>query len=251
MILALLSDIHANIRALEACLQHANAQGADQVALLGDLVGYGAEPVEVMDRVMALSAQGARVVKGNHDVLAAMVGATEADTVDVQAAQWTRRQLQPHHRAYIEQLPYIAQLGDCLLVHAGAEAPERWHYVNDGRSAAASLDAAVHGHKVRHVFGGHVHQQMLYYRGAGRGLMAFVPTAGVPIPMGRHRQWIATIGSVGQPRDGDTRAMYALFDAARACLTFFRVPYDFHAAAAAIRRSGQPEFFAQRLEHGR
>ena len=251
MILALLSALHANLRAFDACLTHARAQGAEQFAVLGDLVGYGAEPCEVMDRVMALAASGAHVVKGNHDVLAALPPAAAAETVDEQAAVWTRSQLQPQHRSYIAQLPYTVQVGDCLLVHAGAQAPERWHYVDDSRSASASLDAAALLPGVRHVFGGHVHHQTLYYRGAGRGLMAFSPTAGVPVPLARHRLWIATVGSVGQPRDGDHRAMYALFDAGKAQMTFFRVPYDHHGAAQAIRRSGQPEFFAQRLEDGR
>lgn len=251
MILGLFSDIHANLRAFDACLAHARAEGVDQVAVLGDLVGYGAEPCEVMDRVMALAAEGAQVVKGNHDVLAASLPRTEAVTMDALASVWTRTQLEPWHCAYIDQLPYTVQIGDCLLVHAGAEAPERWHYVDDSRSASASLDAAVQSGQVRHVFGGHVHHQTLYYRGAGRGLMSFTPTAGVPIPLARHRQWIATVGSVGQPRDGDNRAMYAVFDTDKARLTFFRVPYDHHGAAAAIRQSGQSEFFAQRLETGR
>ena len=81
--------------------------------------------------------------------------------------------------------------------------------------------------------------------------MAFAPTAGVPIPTPAHRQWIATVGSVGQPRDGQPTAMYAMFDLAQSRLTFHRVPYDHLAAAAAVRRAGLPEYFAQRLEEGR
>ncbi len=81
--------------------------------------------------------------------------------------------------------------------------------------------------------------------------MKFAPTPGVPVPMPRHRQWVATIGSVGQPRDGDPRAMYALFDMSAAQVTFHRVPYDYQSAAAAIRAAGLPEYFAKRLEDGR
>jgi diadenosine tetraphosphatase ApaH/serine/threonine PP2A family protein phosphatase len=103
---------------------------------------------------------------------------------------------------------------------------------------------------VHYVFGGHVHHQSLYYRGTGRQLMAFKPTAGVSIPTPKHRQWIATIGSVGQPRDGNPRAMYAVFDSTLAKLTFHRVAYDHRAAAQAVRQAGLPEFFAQRLETG-
>jgi diadenosine tetraphosphatase ApaH/serine/threonine PP2A family protein phosphatase len=96
-----------------------------------------------------------------------------------------------------------------------------------------------------------VHHQTLYFRGTGRGLMAFKPTPGISIPVSSARSWIATVGSVGQPRDGNTAAMYALFDTQQARLTFRRVAYDHHAAARAIREAGLPEFFAARLEQGR
>jgi len=138
-----------------------------------------------------------------------------------------------------------------LLVHASADAPERWHYVENERTSSLSLDAACANPQVRYVFGGHVHHQSLYYRGMGRQLMAFKPTADVSIPTPKHRQWIATIGSVGQPRDGNPRAMYAMFDSVAEKLTFYRVAYDHRAAARAVREAGLPEFFAQRLETGK
>lgn len=256
MLLAMLSDIHANARALEACLAHAESIGASQYAFLGDLVGYGAEPGPVIDRIMDLAAQGAIVLKGNHDELAAKVSsppgtASAGHSMDEAAAVWTRQQLSVAQKQFLTGLPMTAQLGECLLVHASADAPEKWRYVDDARSAGVSLDAGANAEGVRHVFGGHVHHQTLYYRGTGRDLMSFKPTPGVAIPLSRPRQWIATVGSVGQPRDGNTRAMYAVFDAAQAKLAFFRVAYDHVAAAAAIRAAGQPEYFAQRLEDGR
>ena len=252
MLLALLSDIHANVRALDACVTHARARGADAFAVLGDSVGYGAEPAEVVDRVMALASAGATVVQGNHDAQAvALARSTAPQTLEDHAALWARGQLSEAHCQFLRSLPLTARRDDCLLVHAGAAAPERWHYVTDARSAQDSLDAAVAQAGIRHVFGGHVHHQTLYYRGKNQGLMPFNPVPGVAIPMPKHRQWIATVGSVGQPRDGDVRAMYALFDSQRSQLTFFRVAYDHGAAAAAVRRTGQSEFFAQRLEVGR
>jgi diadenosine tetraphosphatase ApaH/serine/threonine PP2A family protein phosphatase len=250
MRLALLSDIHANIRALDACLLHARSQGAGQIALLGDLVGYGAEPVAVMQRAMALAQEGALLIKGNHDELA-VAPPPKALTVGDSTAQWTHEQLDASQRRFLDALPLTIQRDAILLVHASAEAPERWRYVEDQRAAAMSLDAATKQAEVRYVFGGHVHQQTLYYRGSDTGLMAFTPTAGVAVPVPRHRYWLATVGSVGQPRDGQPQAMYALFDTDSAQLTFHRVAYDHMAAAAAIRRAGLPEFFADRLERGR
>ncbi|WP_374408175.1 metallophosphoesterase [Hydrogenophaga sp.] len=250
MKLALLSDIHANIHALDACLAHARQAGCDRFALLGDLVGYGGDPVPVMERVIALANDGAVVLKGNHDALAVTPPAQSQQMGD-STAQWTHEQLSAEQRGFLDALPMTATVGACFLVHASADAPEKWRYVEDERSAGVSLDAALTHPGIRYVFGGHVHHQTLYYKGSGRGLMAFKPTAGVAIPTPAHRQWIATVGSVGQPRDGQPTAMYALFDLAQARLSFLRVPYDHAAAAASVRRAGLPEYFAKRLEEGR
>jgi len=253
MRLALLSDIHSNLHALEACLAHAQTQGADRIALLGDLVGYGAFPAQVVARCQALQAQGAIVLRGNHEELvqrhAGMMPTTD-QTLGNQTAEWTHDQLTTAQRFWLEILPLTAHLEQTLLVHASADAPEKWRYITDERLAALSLDAACANPEVRYVFGGHVHHPSLYYRGTGRQLMAFKPTAGVAIPVPSHRRWIATVGSVGQPRDGNPRAMYALFDSAASKLTFHRVAYDHMAAARCVRDAGLPEFCARRLETG-
>lgn len=250
MRLALFSDIHANLQALEACLEHARVQGARQLAFLGDLVGYGAQPAPVVQRVMELAAQGAFVLKGNHDELAVRPPAENKSMGD-STALWTHDQLADEHRAFLDALPLMVRHERVLLVHASVDAPELWRYVYDAPMAEISLDAASAQEGVRYVFGGHVHRQSLYFRGADGRLIPFVPTAGVAVPVSPHRHWLATIGSVGQPRDGSPKAMYALFDSTRAQLTFHRVAYDHQAAVAAIRRAGLSEFLASRLELGR
>jgi diadenosine tetraphosphatase ApaH/serine/threonine PP2A family protein phosphatase len=249
MRLALMSDIHGNLQALDACLQPAHAQRAERFAFLGDLVGYGADPGPVVERIRQLCDEGAVVLKGNHDEMAVSPPA-EVKNVGGSTAAWTHAQLDPGQRHFLDNLPLTLQHRNMLLVHASLDGPELWRYVYDERAAAASLDAAAVMPDVRYVFGGHVHLQTLYYRGAGAGLMKFLPTPGVAVPVPRHRHWLATIGSVGQPRDGHTQAMYALFDLEKSQLTFHRVAYDHHAAAAAIRRAGLPAFFADRLESG-
>jgi diadenosine tetraphosphatase ApaH/serine/threonine PP2A family protein phosphatase len=251
MKLALFSDIHANVQALDACLVHSRLQGAKQWAFLGDLVGYGGDPVAVLDQIQQLAGHGAWVVQGNHDAMAVSPPQKSARLGEA-TARWTHDQLSPAHRQFLDTLPLTVASEGVFLVHASAEAPSQWRYVDDARAAMASLDAATAARAdVRHVFGGHVHQQTLYYRGGGRGLMPFTPTPGVPIHTPTHRRWIATVGSVGQPRDGKPLAMYAMFDTAQKTLTFHRIPYDHMGAAAAIRRAGLPEYFAQRLEEGR
>jgi diadenosine tetraphosphatase ApaH/serine/threonine PP2A family protein phosphatase len=250
MKLALLSDIHANIQALDACLAHARDHGATRFALLGDLVGYGADPQAVMARVVAMAADGALVIKGNHDELATHPP-QQVLTVGESTAAWTHRQLSDAYRAFLDALPLVAQDGAVLLVHASVDAPELWHYVYDQRAAGLSLTAASKIPEVRFVFGGHVHMQTLYYRDDGPTLTRITPMPGLPIALPPKGQLLGTIGSVGQPRDGDPRAMYALLDTDGNELTFHRVPYDHEAAAAAIRAAGLPIFFADRLCIGR
>ena len=250
MKLALLSDIHANIQALEACLAHARAQGAQRFALLGDLVGYGADPVAVVQQVMVLAGEGALVIKGNHDELAVHPPA-QAITVGDSTAGWTHAQLDATHLAYLSALPLLVQDDAVLLVHASVDSPELWHYVYDQRAASLSLKAAAKLPDVRYVFGGHVHMQTLYHKDDGPALSRITPMPGMPITLPGRGQLLATIGSVGQPRDGDPRAMYALLDTDADVLTFHRVPYDHESAAAAIRAAGLPGFFADRLCIGR
>jgi diadenosine tetraphosphatase ApaH/serine/threonine PP2A family protein phosphatase len=251
MKLALLSDIHSNIQAFDACLAHAREHGARQFALLGDFVGYGGDPVAVVERVQELADAGAILLKGNHDELA-VAPPLETKTIGDSTAAWTHDQLSASQRQFLDQLPLLTvQQQSMLLVHASADRPEQWHYVRDERSASASLDAAAAWPDVRYVFNGHVHRQSLYYRGAGADLMKFTPTAGIAIPVPKHRHWLFTIGSVGQPRDHNPQAMYALFDTDKLQLTFQRVSYDHQAAATAIRRAGLPSLFSDRLEVGR
>lgn len=251
MKLALLSDIHANVQALDACLAHSRLQGAKQWAFLGDLVGYGGDPVAVLDQIQRLVGHGAWVVQGNHDAMAVSPPQNSERLGEI-TARWTHNQLSPAHRHFLANLPLTVAWEGVYLVHASAEEPSKWRYVEDTRGALASLNGATTAQpETRHVFGGHVHQQTLYYRGGRQRLMPFTPTPGVPIHTPVHRHWIATVGSVGQPRDGKPLAMYAMFDATQKKLTFHRVPYDHMGAAAAVRRAGLPDYFAQRLEEGR
>lgn len=249
MRLALLSDIHANLHALQACLQDAAQRGVDQYAFLGDLVGYGGDPAAVVDLVREHVARGAWALRGNHDEFT-VHPPEKVERADHLGAAWTRAQLDSGHLAFLGGLPLVHRHEHVFLVHASAHQPERWGYVDDGRSAGASLDAACHD-GITHVFGGHVHEQRLFYRSARGAVMPFEPTAGVAIPVPSHRQWLATIGSVGQPRDRRPDAGYALFEVEARRLTFVRVRYDHAAAARAIREAGLPEGYARRLAEGR
>ncbi len=254
MKLALLSDIHANIQAFEACLAHAATQGAQQHVLLGDLVGYGANPVAVVNKVQALVAGGAMAIKGNHDA-GAVAPPRVAKTVGDSTTAWTHVQLGADQRDFLEKLPMTLQHGTMMLVHASADGPDLWRYVYHAAAASASLNAVAALPTVRHVFGGHVHHQSLYSgddnKPNPRPITKLSPLPGIPVNLGLDARWLATIGSVGQPRDGNPKAMYAVFDTELFDLTFHRVDYDFQAAARAILHAGLPEWLANRLVLGR
>ena len=250
MKLSLLSDIHANLPALDACLAHARAQGANQFALLGDMVDYGPYPAETVERCRQLEQEGAIVLRGNHDACPTSEPDAEATWGNI-ISSWTFNQLNQDQQAWLAQLPLTAIIDKVFLVHASADAPEKWHYIQDERLATRSLDAAAKNPEIRYVFGGHVHQQSLYYRGSGNRLMPFQPKNGIAIPVGTHRHWLATVGSVGQPRDGDTRANYALLDSETSQLTFHRVSYDHLTVAQTMRALGLPDALILRLESGR
>jgi diadenosine tetraphosphatase ApaH/serine/threonine PP2A family protein phosphatase len=246
--LALLADVHANLEALDACLAHARAAGAERLAFLGDLVGYGPDPGPVVDAIRAEVERGALAIRGNHDDAAVSGNAESMHQAAQHAIAWTRERLSEAQRAFLAGLPLVAREGRLLLVHASAEQPAEWIYVTDPARAAASLSAS--GPEARWVFSGHVHEPVLYTQGATARPVPFRPVPGIAIPVPPHRRWLAVVGSAGQPRDGNTAACYAMFDTDRAALTFHRVPYDWRVAAAKVRASGLPETLARRLERG-
>jgi diadenosine tetraphosphatase ApaH/serine/threonine PP2A family protein phosphatase len=246
MKLALITDIHANREAFSAVLDDAVAHGAQRYALLGDFVGYGADPAWVLDRAMQMVAEGAVAVLGNHDA-ATVRGATPSMRPEPrQAIEWTRLQLDEAQLAFLAGLPYSVAEDDRLYVHANAHAPAEWGYILGRTDAALTLQAT----SAHHVFCGHVHEQRLYNLSPTGKTGEFQPTPNVPIPVPPHRHWLVLPGSTGQPRDGDPSAAYAIFDIAAAEVTFRRVPYDHEAAGAKIRAAGLPASFADRLRHG-
>lgn len=250
MLLALLSDIHSNLHALDACIADARTRGAERFAILGDMVGYGAYPSQVVERCRDMFAQGVPIVRGNHEELA-VTPSDDPSNWSTATSRWTSSQLSRDQRDWLANLPLTVQMGAVFLVHADADAPHKWRYVDQPQVAFMSLSAATQNPDVRYVFGGHVHHQMLYYGGATGKLMRFDPVLGVKIPVPSHRRWLATVGSVGQPRDGDPRAAYAMLDEQNRELAFYRVPYDTAAAAQAVREAGLPDGLARRLETGR
>ena len=244
MLIAVLTDIHGNREALEACLASARAKRADRYVFLGDFVGYGADPGFILDTVMPLVARGAIALIGNHD--SAAIGNNESMNDDAaRAIAWTREQLDDRQREFLAGLPFTAEDGDRLYVHASAAAPEQWDYMLDATAAMRSLKATT----ARITICGHVHVPTLFYLSPKGRLEGYEPRAETAIPLA-HGRWVAVIGAVGQPRDGNPYACYALYDDEADALTYVRVPYDVDTAANKIKAAGLPRRLAARLAFG-
>ena len=246
MLIALFTDIHANRQAFAACLAQARANGAARNVILGDIVGYGGDPEWAVATVMDLVGDGALAVRGNHDN--AVGDLREHLNVEGQAAiEWTRNELGRAARAFLADLPLTLNDDDRLYVHAEASKPRSWRYVLSADDALQSMNAT----SAAITLCGHVHRPMLYTLGATGKMTAFQPVTGTAIPLNPGRRWHAVLGSVGQPRDGDPAASYAIFDTERRLLTYCRAPYDIEAAANRIRGQGLPDWLAERLTLGR
>ena len=246
MLLALFADIHANRQAFGACLDYARAHGAERIICLGDYVGYGADPEWTVETLMGLVENGAIAVRGNHDTA---IG-TPAETMNAEAQaaiEWSRGRLSASQRRFLAELPLTLQDDDRLYVHSEASRPSKWCYVQNTPDAARSLVAT----KAHVTFCGHIHRPALYSMSATAKMTSFIPASDVPVQLLGGSQWLAVLGSIGQPRDGDPAASFAMFDTATSAITYCRVPYDVEAAARRIRENGLPRWLADRLSAGR
>jgi diadenosine tetraphosphatase ApaH/serine/threonine PP2A family protein phosphatase len=243
MLIALLADIHGNREALQACLADAERAGAERHVFLGDLVGYGADPAWVVDRVTAMVEAGAVALLGNHDA-AVLVPSRNMNAAAAAAIAWTRTRLSAAQRAFLGRLPLAIEDGERLYVHASADAPDTWTYVLGPLEAFDSLQATRH----RLTFCGHTHIPALFEEGAR--LPAHRVPGKTPIRLLKKDRWLAVLGAVGQPRDRNPAACYGLLDDAHDTLTYVRVPYDVERAAHKILEAGLPEFLAERLTMG-
>ena len=246
VLLAVFADIHANRQAFSACLDFARAHGAERIVCLGDYVGYGADPEWTVETVMNLVENGALAVRGNHD--SAVGTPSETMNAEAQAAiEWTRGRLSATQRHFLAELPLTLQEDDRLYVHSEASSPAKWRYIQSTADAGRSLLATT-----AHVtFCGHIHRPSLYSISVTGKMTSFVPTSGVTVQLLQGRRWLTVVGSVGQPRDGDPAASFAMFDTKSREITYCRVPYDVDAAAMRIRENGLPLWLADRLSVGK
>jgi len=242
----ILSDIHANATALDAALEAAKDHW-EKVVCLGDVVGYGPDPNEVIDRVRAL---GAVTIRGNHDKAGSGVAnPDDFNPVARNAALWTRDQLRAENREWLEKLPVGPMTINGFSIVHGAFRDEDEYVFAPAQALTSLLDApsAVN-------FFGHTHLQGGFTLRDTVDVLHFKPPAGSPfspLTIEDGTTYLLNPGSIGQPRDGDTRAAFAIADLEKNSVEFWRVPYDIEAVQKRMAAVGLPEPLILRLSFGR
>src|SRR5579864_2515679 len=242
-----LTDIHANLEALDACLADARSRRYDRTLVLGDLVGYGADPNAVVERIRSL--KPAAIVRGNHDKVACGLEEAEGfNAVAKSAAKWTLDVLLPEYRRWLAALPEgPIEIDDLVEICHGSPFDED-AYIFDELDAVRALKTST---RPLCLFG-HTHYPVTFELSAETFDSVGPATAGAAeLPLRVGSKYLVNPGSVGQPRDGDPRAAYAIVDTERRCVELLRLPYPVEEAQSKVISAGLPEVLAQRLAVGR
>ena len=238
---AIISDIHANLEAFDSVLADARDNECTSFVCLGDVVGYNANPLECVERVRELSCI---TVKGNHDEQASLVESSrDFNEIAEAAIQWTRDRLPDKGKQWLRDLKLQQQVRGFTIVHATLDAPERWDYVFDNIDAAASFEFQ----QTAVCFFGHTHVPMAFTRGED-GVQRHQFDK---LRIDAGKKYFINVGSVGQPRDGDWRAAYCIYDVEKELVEQRRLKYDVAGAQKKIIDAGLPRLLAERLAIGR
>jgi predicted phosphodiesterase len=239
----ILSDIHSNDDALSAVLSRVRRKRFDRVLLLGDFVGYGASPNRVLDRLRRLR-QPTVAIRGNHDkVVCGLDPGDLFNPVALAAARWTTGELTPVNRKFLEKLPVgpVEVEGGVLLCHGSPRDEDA--YIFSDRDAYTNF----RGFPFRICFFGHSHIPSIFTEEPQAIRVEVVEGPRTRVSLHPNRRYLINPGSIGQPRDRNPEASYAIYDAAKNVVLFDRVPYDVAKAREKIRRAGLPAMLGDRL----
>ena len=237
---AIFSDIHANLEALEAVLKDARERKCTHFVCLGDVVGYNASPRECVKRIRELDCP---VVKGNHDEQASLPApSSDFNELAERAIKWTRDNLTDDDKKWLRDLPLQRRVHDFTIVHATLDTPGQWSYVFNKLDAAASFTYQ----RTNVCFFGHTHVPMVFIRDQGVRRERIEHIRIEPA-----RKYFIDAGSVGQPRDGNWRAAYCIYDVENNLVELLRVKYDLATVQRKIAEAGLPRLLAERLAIGR
>jgi predicted phosphodiesterase len=242
-----LTDIHANLEALDTCLADARGRGYDETLVLGDLVGYGADPNAVIERIQALAPLA--IVRGNHDKVACGIEQAESfNAVARSAAHWMLDVLTPEYRRWLAELPAGPHIVDELVEICHGSPFDEDAYIFDELDAVRALKMQS---RPLCLFG-HTHYPVTFELSAG-SFDSIGPSSDMQtrLKLRNGSKYLVNPGSVGQPRDGDPRAAYAIVDVKQRSLDLLRVAYPVELTQAKVIKAGLPEVLAQRLAVGR
>jgi predicted phosphodiesterase len=243
----ILSDIHSNVEAFEACVQRAKQAGYDSVLCCGDIVGYGPSPIEAVDGIRALNAI---TIRGNHDrVAAGLDEATQFNPHARHAVYWTRAALPESYREYLANLPVgpLDITAEAQLVHGAVTHEDDYIFTE----ADANENFQLTNKPL--TFFGHSHFPVVFTNGRGMSVqaMSYEFDEFIAVKCEAGRKLLVNPGSVGQPRDGDPRASFAIWDSDRSRIEFYRVEYDVQRTQEKMRTAELPTYLIDRLAHGR
>jgi predicted phosphodiesterase len=234
------SDIHGNLQALERVLNELQRLEADFIVCCGDIVGYGANPNECID---VLRERKIPTIAGNHDFAAlSLIDITYFNEVAKRAILWTRQNLDPDHEQYLRELPMTLQIADMLFVHSAPRTPDAWNYIITMGDARQNFQHF--GQRV--CFIGHSHTPFIVENANGNLTCPSAPE----IEIQQGRRYLVNVGSVGQPRDRNPDACFALYDREKMRVEICRIDYDLFSAQEQIRSQGLPVELAERLSYG-
>jgi len=237
---AILGDIHSNLQALEAVLEDARSQQATHFACVGDMVGYNANPVECLDLTRKMCPVA---VRGNHDHYCSHdANLDHFHPLAADVVSWTRKMLGGDMVEYLKGLRYVARVETFTMVHSTLDNPEGWGYVFDKLEAEANFN-----YQTSTVcFFGHTHVPLAFEKSETIRYGLYTK-----LRVGIGKKYFINVGSVGQPRDGDSRAAYVIYDMEQNVIELRRVNYDIKKAQKAILAAGLPPRLAARLAIGR
>lgn len=237
---AIISDIHGNLEALQAVLNDAESMQASSIVCLGDVVGYNANPSECLELIRSLNCP---IVKGNHDEEASSASDPAGmNPIAYSALIWTRNQLSEEQKEWLRKLRMVRNVPPFTIVHSTLDQPSLWHYIVNKFDAVSNFnfqftDVCFHGHT-------HVPKTFIFENGSAQ---EYAPEDFSITPGKKH---FINVGSVGQPRDGNNKASYAVYDSDINAVFFRRVEYDIATAQQKIIAAGLPEALAERLARG-
>jgi len=242
---AIFSDIHSNLEAIGACHEQARNLGAEGYICLGDITGYGADPAATMDHLLSLD--NLVTVRGNHDE-ALFAELSEGVKPSLRkTVEWTRNQLSEEHLQFLKSLPYLIEKYGVTFAHASADHPGNWEYLGGGDTIEHCMQAS----NTKVTFIGHVHIPRVFYETASGEVRQLKPRDGVSIPLMSNQRYVINVGSVGQPRDGDSASCFVMFDDSKREISFHRVVYNHVETARKILAANLSPSFAERLSRAK